>query len=863
MSARRFWYSLGAITLAGYALRLFYIWNWRRHEIAGVVAGFNDAGWYHGASKLLADGRGFISPFFSAPGVGYQAADHPPVYVVFLAGFSKLGLDSPTQQLVLTSTFIGAPTIWFAGLAGRAMQSSGVGVVTALLVALSPNVFGWEGMLLSEPTAILFVTTTVWAAYRYWRSPSTGNAAILGLTTALAAMSRAELILLFGFVVAPLLWRHGARDARALFARFGAVALVAVAVIGPWVGYNLSRFEHPVYLSSGGEITLASATCDQTYYGTFVGFWSHECVVGIRADIARRFPPRIVQADGRRYEVPQLDQSEEARIFRESAVDYIREHTRRFPAVIAARWGRITYTFRPDNVVLADAYFEGREPWVARSGRWTFYGMATFGVIGAVAMRRARIPRFPLAGVLATVLITVTIAFGNPRYRSSAETALCLFAAMGLVATARRLRARMPEAAASDTNDTPVTSTARVDTSAFPCFDGLRAIAALLVAVTHSGFISGFNVRSSGLGAYVARMDIGVAIFFVISGFLLYRPFVAARITNRSGPAVRPYVRRRFLRITPAYWVTLSAVFLFAAIQGHQYVRPGWDQWDTYTAHYGLLHTYHPRFGLLPVQQAWTLVTEIAFYALLPVYAALMARRRRAEVPARLRDEFVGVAILFALGIAARTVVLYGIDDGAWRGLANLWLPARLDHFALGMLLAVLSVQHREAGIDARWARHPDLARLSWGASVLTFWFLAVGLGLNDFRGPIRFSVTQEWWLLFLWGVVGVTAVAPAVFGAQDLGWIRRFLQFRLMTWLGLLSYGIYLWHEAAIDWYLRNIDGTTFRLPALELTAFMLAVSIPVAAASYYAVERPALRLKSRPLNTWFARRGTSGVAR
>jgi peptidoglycan/LPS O-acetylase OafA/YrhL len=171
-------------------------------------------------------------------------------------------------------------------------------------------------------------------------------------------------------------------------------------------------------------------------------------------------------------------------------------------------------------------------------------------------------------------------------------------------------------------------------------------------------------------------------------------------------------------------------------------------------------------------------------------------------------------------------------------------------------LLAVLSVRQREAGIDSRWARHPDLAWLSWGASLFTFWFLSIGFGLDDHRGQVNFSLAQEWWLLLLWGVVGVTAVMPAVFGAQDAGWIRRFLRLRVMTWLGLLSYGIYLWHEAAIDWYLRNVDGTTFRLPALELTGFMLAVSIAIAAASYYVVERPALRLKSRPITEWFARR-------
>lgn len=386
----------------------------------------------------------------------------------------------------------------------------------------------------------------------------------------------------------------------------------------------------------------------------------------------------------------------------------------------------------------------------------------------------------------------------------------------------------------------------------FPCFDGLRAIAALLVAVTHSGFISGFNVRSSGLGAFVARMDIGVAIFFVISGFLLYRPFVAARLTDRPGPAVLPYSRRRFLRIAPAYWLVLTAVLLIPAIQGINAKTPRWDQ---IVAHYGLFHTYHLRFDIVPVQQAWTLVTEVAFYVLLPLYAMLLANRRGA-LQQRFADELLGVGVLFGLGLVSRTAVLFGIDNPGWRGFTNLWLPARLDHFALGMLLAVLSVWHRECRREPSWARSAALPWLSWGASLGAFWYLSVGFGLNNHRGQVDFSLAQEWWLLFFWGIVGVTAVAPAVFGPQRQGVIRSALRFGPVAWLGMLSYGIYLWHEAALDFYLRWRDREPFVSPVVEMTVFMLAASIAIAAASYYLIERPALSLKNRPVSEWFRRR-------
>lgn len=60
-------------------------------------------------------------------------------------------------------------------------------------------------------------------------------------------------------------------------------------------------------------------------------------------------------------------------------------------------------------------------------------------------------------------------------------------------------------------------------------FDGLRAIAALSVLVFHAGYFSRANEGEAGLSPYLARLNVGVAVFFVISGFLLYRPLLAAR----------------------------------------------------------------------------------------------------------------------------------------------------------------------------------------------------------------------------------------------------------------------------------------------------------------------------------------------
>ncbi len=92
-------------------------------------------------------------------------------------------------------------------------------------------------------------------------------------------------------------------------------------------------------------------------------------------------------------------------------------------------------------------------------------------------------------------------------------------------------------------------------TPRFPGFDGFRAIAALGVLVNHVAFLSGrtrLETFGLDLGPFFARLDIGVAIFFLISGFLLYRPFVERIFAGEARPALGPYLKRRFLRIYTA-----------------------------------------------------------------------------------------------------------------------------------------------------------------------------------------------------------------------------------------------------------------------------------------------------------------------
>ena len=398
-----------------------------------------------------------------------------------------------------------------------------------------------------------------------------------------------------------------------------------------------------------------------------------------------------------------------------------------------------------------------------------------------------------------------------------------------------------------------MTTTARptqARTTRFPCFDGFRAIAALGVLVNHVGFFSGKNVRSDTFGPFLARMDIGVAIFFLISGFLLYRPFVDRIFAGADQPKLGPFLKRRALRIFPAYWVCLTVVIFVFEFQTVDV--------KGFFLHYGLLQIYsHDHIIGGPVQQAWTLSVEITFYLFLPFYAWLTARFTR-DARHALRVQLYGAAALYAISLVYRGA-LYAAqveDTGRYRS----WLPGYFDYFALGILLAVASAWIARSG-RREWSITSSRAFpwVCWAIAFVNFVIVSKAIGLQ--RGPAELTTRdgiqiisdlpfgKEFGLQFFYSTAAFFFLLPGVFGPQDRGLIRRFLANPVMVWLGLISYGIYLWHEAALDGYARWTDTLPFAGNFSSMLPVTLATTLVVAAISYYLIERPALTLKDRAL--------------
>jgi peptidoglycan/LPS O-acetylase OafA/YrhL len=368
----------------------------------------------------------------------------------------------------------------------------------------------------------------------------------------------------------------------------------------------------------------------------------------------------------------------------------------------------------------------------------------------------------------------------------------------------------------------------------FPLLDGVRALAALSVVLLHVGDGTGF-AQDNGLGAFTARLDAGVALFFVLSGFLLYRPFVAARLEGRPAPAAGRYLRRRLLRIVPAFWL---ALFVLGALDWIDVLNAEWWRY------FGFVQNLDPVTALGGIAGAWSLCVEMSFYLVLPLWALAAARR----LGGRPRTEQVRREAIALVAVAAAALVLRGVVfTRAPFSVALITLPAFLDWFAVGMGLALASVALDGRAPGGALGRRPAAA---WAAAAGCFLLVSLALGLP--RGLVAApSVLAHLAQHVLYIAVGALVALPAIAGVRpdapraDRA-VGALLGHPVVAWLGLVSYGIFLWHQPLMT---RLVDaGLAERAPALPFVTVLaatLAGAIALAAASHYLVERWFLRLK------------------
>jgi peptidoglycan/LPS O-acetylase OafA/YrhL len=384
--------------------------------------------------------------------------------------------------------------------------------------------------------------------------------------------------------------------------------------------------------------------------------------------------------------------------------------------------------------------------------------------------------------------------------------------------------------------------------------DGLRALAVSGVVVLHCwGLAAGpalyWTLPLIGarvwVGEWIHQGELGITLFFILSGFLLGQPFFRAAYNRQPRPSLRSYFKRRILRLVPAYYVCLFLmVFLMtpAAI-------PAKQVYSVFGVENLIAHLTFTQFWFIDTAAAygadasmWTLTHEATFYVVLPFVAYLFVGKRSF------------VALPAALGITAGWLWLahHSLDffvNWVWRGVDDKLyfshetirrtyvapqFPAHAFNFALGLTMGNIFVATQLGRLRRPG---PWLALgLFLGGCVLFFSWVHFG----DFRHS---SLTADFAFVGtpFEGVAITLVLAGLVFGAPGVKQVFSFVPLRI---IGIISYSAFLWHGPLL-FAIQRIPSIQAREPNDRMVPIMLhllPLLLVVSVASYLLVEKPFL---------------------
>jgi hypothetical protein len=411
VAAARFGWVLGAIAVAGMAVRAAYV-----VAVADDVPLGNDATWYFLQSGSIADGLGYIDPEQRfATGAEVATAGFPPLYPAWLAAVRLVGVDS-VVALQLAGAVTGAATIVLTGLLGRRLAGPTVGLVAAGLAALSPMLVAGDGSLMTETIYVPVVLLLLLLADRARVDGTWGWWIGLGAACGAAALTRQEALGIIVVVVLPAAILTSDRTWAWRIGRLAVAGAAIVVVLAPWVVRNHQQVGTAAISTASPATSLAGANCDATYAGPSIGSWEFTCT---GSELRTRLP-----------EAEWTDQ------VRADALRYARDHAGSLVIVAPARAARVWGLWDPSDLVRRDAD-------ETRSQRFQYVvwgtGIVTLvaGIAGIAVLARRGGRVAVLVGPLALVALTAVASYGNPRFRTVAEPALLIGVAV-LVVTAGR-----------------------------------------------------------------------------------------------------------------------------------------------------------------------------------------------------------------------------------------------------------------------------------------------------------------------------------------------------------------------------------------------------------------------------------------
>lgn len=377
-----------------------------------------------------------------------------------------------------------------------------------------------------------------------------------------------------------------------------------------------------------------------------------------------------------------------------------------------------------------------------------------------------------------------------------------------------------------------------------PVFDGIRGLLLPLVVFYHAHLLT-----------FLRGGPIVIDFFFVLSGFLICSLLIDEQ--NRAGSiGLRNFYTRRVLRLFPAMYAMLAVFSLVSisilalGLDKNGSLQYWWvDTLGSAFYVYNFVAAAFPDVVTGAIGHTWSLTVEEQFYFIWPLLlvGVLKKASRRSD-----RNLIIGSVIFIAVFIFLRAHFQYitefrnseihfsDIDDPTWQGFLYRFASTRPDMIVYGCLCALVA-RHIPRPI-------PEAVRRFFAIAAPSFW---VWFWLVMFLG------NSGIWGFELWGgpayqigLIGLGIMSLDLYFRQD-SWYARGMTWAPLRWMGLRTYGIYLWHVFPL-WFLLPLINTSYGLERMMIGAIASALGILAGLASYEYIERRFLHLKDR-----FAGRG------
>jgi peptidoglycan/LPS O-acetylase OafA/YrhL len=354
--------------------------------------------------------------------------------------------------------------------------------------------------------------------------------------------------------------------------------------------------------------------------------------------------------------------------------------------------------------------------------------------------------------------------------------------------------------------------------------DGVRGLAIALVLLYH-GWMFKLVPDADALGTAIDSVRqvgwAGVDVFFVLSGYLI----TGILCDSKDRPDFwRSFWIRRSLRVFPIYYIVLLAI-LVAGMVSPAFRHEGLSQiWVNFL----YLTNFWVGFrgeDVVPFDSAWSLALEEQFYLVFPFLVRLCSRRALTFA-------------LIAIAVAAPVFRILTWHYGSQRVFGPYALPyCRMDALAIGALLRLaISDATKMSIVNAASRSMPIVCTLAFCFLVVTqrkdAQFIAVGYTLT--------------------AVAAATLIARLI-SSPPRAWGRRFFEGRALSYLGKISYGVYLFHLLVRVVLIKllakvfapeDINGTVY---CAVLLFAMTGITLIVATVSFRLIEKPILTLKDR----------------